>query len=135
MDFALKRTAAAAAVIATLLVFGTQAGRGQESYAPGVKTTSEAFAESLVARSMDDSDLLLTTRAMESSSTGDVTSWRNSNTGNSYSVTATRSYRAAIGPCRDFDAVGEIQGHKEVARGTACRRGDGSWNLQVKSIQ
>jgi surface antigen len=128
MNIALKRTAVAAAVIASLFVLGTQAGRAQVG-----STSPVAFAGSSIAGSMDDSDRLRTTRAMETSPTGEQTSWRNSETGNSYSVTVTRTFEVAIGFCRDFNAVGEIKGSKETARGTACRRGDGSWNLQART--
>ena len=134
MSVALKRTAASAAIIVSLFVLGTQAGLSQErSGASAGSSLPSAFAGSSIASSMDDADRLRTTRAMEISPTGEQTSWRNSDTGNSYSVKPTRSYSGDVGPCREFEAAGEIQGRKETVRGTACRRGDGQWNLQART--
>lgn len=80
-----------------------------------------------VGRSMDDTDRLKTAHTLETVRTGVNSSWRNPDTGNQYTVTPTRTYSAASGPCREYTVDGYIGGKKEKIYGTACRQADGSW--------
>ena len=133
MSAALKRTAMAAAVV-TLFMLGTQGAIAQQrSGASAGSSMPSAFAGSALASAMEDSDRLSLTRAMDTLATGDQVSWRNDQTGNSYTVKASRWFSGNSGACREFDATGEIKGNKEAAHGTACKRGDGTWNLMAKT--
>jgi len=134
MSVALKRTAAAAAVSLTLFVLGTQVGLGQQpNGASAGSSLPSAFAGSAVSGAMDDADRLSLTRAMDTLATGDQTSWRNSQSGNNYTVKASRWFSGDSGGCREFDVIGELKAGKETAHGTACKRGDGTWNLQART--
>jgi surface antigen len=85
------------------------------------------FVGSRIGRSMDREDQRKTAQALEASPDQRASSWRNPNTGQSYSVTPKRTYEGADGPCRDFETTTEIDGRKETVHGTACRQADGNW--------
>lgn len=72
-------------------------------------------------------DELKTAEALESSCDGHVTTWRNTNTGQRYSVTPTQTYRLQSGRCRDFTTATEDEGRERVIHGKACRQPDGTW--------
>lgn len=81
-----------------------------------------------VGRSMDDSDRLKTSAALESVRTGVPSRWVNPDTHNQYTVVPTRTYDAASGaPCREYTIDAVIGGRLEKLVGTACRQADGSW--------
>src|SRR5262245_13680948 len=70
-------------------------------------------------------------RAFESNRTGQAASWKNPDSGNSGSVTPTRTYQAAGGQyCREYRQDIVIEGELQEAYGTACRQSDGSWKIQ-----
>lgn len=80
-----------------------------------------------IGRNMDDTDRLKTAQALETSRTGAPVSWRNPDTGYSYTVVPTRTYEVAGGPCREYTMDTVIGGRAEKVYGTACRQPDGSW--------
>lgn len=109
-------------------VLGHQIGSGSgKTLATVGGAALGAFAGSRIGRSMDRDDQRKAAQAMETSPDRQTSSWRNPNTGQSYSVTPDRTYEGADGPCRDFETITEIDGRKEKVRGTACRQADGSW--------
>jgi surface antigen len=83
-----------------------------------------------IGRSMDDTDRLKTARTLETVRTGVPSRWRNPDTGNTYSVTPTRTYETAAGPCREYAIDAMIGGRPDKLYGTACRQPDGSWRVQ-----
>ena len=71
------------------------------------------------------------TQAFESNRTGQASSWRNPDSGNSGSVTPTHTYQAASGQyCREYRQEVIVGSEKQQAYGTACRQPDGSWKIQ-----
>jgi len=72
-------------------------------------------------------DELKTAEALESSCDGHATTWRNTDTGQRYSVTPTQTYRWQSGQCRDFTTITENQDGEHAIQGTACRQPDGTW--------
>jgi surface antigen len=109
-------------------VIGHQIGHGAGN---AIATVGGAalggYVGSRIGRNMDREDQKKAAQALESSPDQHASSWRNPNTGQSYSVTPKRTYEGADGPCRDFDTTTEIDGRKETVHGTACRQADGSW--------
>ncbi len=66
-------------------------------------------------------------QALETYRAGETSSWSNPDSGNSGSVTPTRTYQNQSGqPCREFTQTVVIGGQTEEAYGTACRQTDGS---------
>lgn len=81
-----------------------------------------------VGRSMDESDRLKTSHALENVRTGVPSRWINPDTHNQYTVVPTRTYDATSGaPCREYTVDAVIGGRLEKVIGTACRQADGSW--------
>jgi surface antigen len=80
-----------------------------------------------VGRSMDDSDRLKTAYALENVRTSVPSRWVNPDTRNQYTVTPTRTFDAAAGPCREYTVQAVVGGRPETVYGTACRQPDGSW--------
>ncbi len=67
-------------------------------------------------------------RALETAPTGTSVAWQNPDTGNSGTVTPTRTYQTANGTyCREYQQTVVIDGKPEQVKGTACRQPDGSW--------
>jgi surface antigen len=69
-----------------------------------------------------------TNRTLESAPTGQAASWRNPDSGNSGTVTPTRTYQRSGGEyCREYTQTVRVGGKTEEAYGTACRQPDGTW--------
>ena len=70
-------------------------------------------------------------RAFEQNRAGQPTAWKNPDSGNSGSVTPTRTYQLANGQyCREYNQTIMIGGQQHQAYGTACRQPDGTWQIQ-----
>ncbi len=80
-----------------------------------------------IGQDMDELDHYKTQQVLESSPTGSAVAWNNPDTNIDYSVTPTRTYENATGPCRDYTTEAVIEGRAEIVHGTACRGSDGSW--------
>jgi surface antigen len=67
---------------------------------------------------------------LETAPSGTTTSWHNPDSGNSGTVTPTRTYQNSSGQyCREFQQTITIGGQDERSFGTACRQPDGSWRI------
>ena len=80
-----------------------------------------------IGKKMDEADRLKAAQALEKAPTGQVTAWRNPDSGAQYSVTPTRTYTVKGEPCRDFTMEGMVDGKPEKLQGAACRQSDGAW--------
>ncbi|MBW2494548.1 MAG: hypothetical protein JRE43_07325 [Deltaproteobacteria bacterium] len=70
-------------------------------------------------------------RAFEYSRSGEASAWQNPDSGNSGSVTPTRTYQQPNGQyCREYEQDIVVDGKLEKTYGTACRQGDGRWQIQ-----
>ena len=88
-----------------------------------------------VGHKLDDRDKRMATeaahQAFEQNQTGQSSSWQNPESGNSGSVTPTRTYQIANGQyCREYTQDIVIGGEKNQTYGTACRQADGSWKIK-----
>jgi surface antigen len=111
-------------------VLGSEVGRGHSRTAAIILgTIAGAAVGGTVGRSMDETDRLKTSAALESVRTGVPSTWRNPDTGYQYSVTPTKTYDSAAGPCREYTVDALIGGKKETVYGSACRQADGSWKV------
>jgi len=71
-------------------------------------------------------------RAFESNRAGQASGWSNPDSGNSGSITPTRTYQIANGQyCREYRQTIIVGGEQNQAYGTACRQPDGSWQIQA----
>jgi surface antigen len=70
-------------------------------------------------------------RAFENNRAGQAAVWRNPDSGNSGSITPTRTYQIANGGyCREYQQTITVGGERHQAYGTACRQPDGTWQIQ-----
>ncbi len=95
------------------------------------------FAGSEIGRALDETDKRYAQeayeKAIETSRTGEATSWENSGSGNSGTYTPTVSYRTAQGQyCRDFMQSISAGAATQDSSGTACRNQNGIWELVSK---
>jgi surface antigen len=71
------------------------------------------------------------TQAFEQNKTGQPSVWNNPESGNSGSVTPTKTYQLANGQyCREYAQTITIGGEPQQTYGTACRQADGTWKIQ-----
>jgi len=67
----------------------------------------------------------------EGGHTGQSSTWRNPDSGNSGSITPTRTYQSGSGQyCREYQQEITVGGEPQQSFGTACRQPDGSWEIQ-----
>lgn len=90
-------------------------------------TVAGAVIGGKIGSKMDEADKLKAAQALESTPTGQRASWKNPDTGTQYTMTPTKTYEAANGPCRDFTVDATVDGKPDKVNGTACRQADGSW--------
>lgn len=89
-----------------------------------------AFLGGQIGKSMDRQDRMEMQMALETSPTGTAKRWVNPNNGNQYVVTTRRTYYTHQMPCREYVTQATIGGRTEKIYGTACRQGDGSWQIR-----
>ncbi len=108
---------------------GSQIGSGTGQLAAvAIGTLLGGYLGSSIGQSMDELDQYKTQQVLESSPTGSTVAWNNPDSDIDYSVTPTRTYENAAGPCRDYTTEAVIEGKAEIVHGTACRENDGSWH-------
>ena len=90
-------------------------------------TVAGALIGGNIGRKMDEADRMKAAQALETTPTGQHSTWRNPDNGNQYTVTPTRTYEAASGPCREYTIDASVDGKPDKVNGTACRQADGSW--------
>jgi len=93
------------------------------------------LAGGAIGKNLDDKDKAKANaaahEAFESGHTGQASVWDNPDSGNSGSVTPTRTYQLANGQyCREYTQDIVIGGEKHQTHGTACRQADGSWKIE-----
>lgn len=88
-----------------------------------------------IGNHLDQKDKELATqaanRAFEYGRSGERSTWQNPDSGNSGSITPTRTYQSAGGSyCREYQQDIIVGGEPQKSYGTACRQPDGSWKIQ-----
>lgn len=75
----------------------------------------------IILNSMSSKDKRLILETLEFSPTNGPVVWRNSNSGNGYTVTPIRTYYKSGKPCREFSVEAKIEGRIIKNNYTACR--------------
>jgi surface antigen len=122
-----QTTGAVAGAVVGGVVGSTIGGGTGRTVAIVAGTVAGALIGGKIGSKMDEADKLKAAQALESTATGQTSTWRNPDSGDQYSMTPTRTYDAAAGPCREFTVKGVVDGKAEDVKGTACRQADGSW--------
>ena len=109
-------------------VLGSQVGGGTGRTAATIAgSLLGGYLGGYLGEQMDANDRRRTSDTLEYNATDASSSWHNPDSGYDYSVTPTRTYESAQGPCRDYTTEAWIDGRRETVTGTACRDADGSW--------
>lgn len=116
------------AVIGGLAGSAIGAGTGQV-VAVGVGAVAGALVGGYVGSSMDSSDKVKASQALEHNPKQKSTHWKNKKTGAHYTMLPTSEHIAYKGnsDCRNYTTTGWIHGKKQQVDGVACRKADGSW--------
>jgi surface antigen len=116
-------------------LLGSQVGGGSGKLAAtAVGTFLGLFLGNEVGKSLDKADKAYAAQvhhtALEKQVAGTTSSWKNPDSGNSGTVTPTRTYQASSGQyCREYQQTVTVGGRTENAFGKACRQPDGSWKV------
>lgn len=113
-------------------LLGSRFGGGAGKLATtAVGTLLGAYAGRELGRRFGPADQTQASDAEERAVANNQTiTWNNPQSGNGGSIQPIRTYQDSNGQtCRDYTHTVTIDGKKEVARGTACRQGDGNWKL------
>ena len=91
-----------------------------------------AYLGGKIGASMDKVDRMEVNKALEKTPTNQAYSWHNPDTNIDYRVQPTRTYAEGKRPCRTFVTTALIDGKAEKITGKACRRTDGTWQMEDK---
>lgn len=117
-------------------VLGSNVGKGKGNVvAIAIGTLAGAFFGNEIGRSLDQADRIAMGQnaqySLEHTRSNETTSWNNPDSGNSGTITPTRTYQASAGEyCREYRQTVVIGGQEQEAYGNACRQPDGSWLIQ-----
>lgn len=113
-------------------ILGSQVGDGSgQTAAIIIGTIVGSMIGRHVGESMDDTDRMMTARALNDNRTNQSATWVNPDTGYQYTVTPTRTYEESSGPCREFRLDATVGGQTDQdVYGTACLQADGSWLIR-----
>ena len=125
-----QQTGAVSGAVIGGVVGSTIGGGTGRTVAIVAGTVAGAVIGGKIGQKMDEADKLKAAQALESTPTGQQTSWTNPDTGAKYTMTPTKTYEASAGPCRDFTVDASVDGKPEKVSGTACRQSDGSWKTK-----
>ncbi|MEE8189211.1 MAG: RT0821/Lpp0805 family surface protein [Kiloniellales bacterium] len=130
-----KQTVGALGGAAAGGLLGAQIGHGKgQLAATAAGVLIGALIGSEIGRSMDEVDRMKAEQAYSQATTapvGQTITWNNPNTGNYGTVTPTREGTRATGEyCREFQQTVVVGGQEQDAFGIACRKPDGSWEIQ-----
>ena len=116
-------------------ILGSNVGKGAGNItAIAAGTILGAYLGSEIGSSLDKADAQYANRAaqdaFENYPSGQSSSWRNPDSGNSGAVKPTTTYQASNGQyCREYEQTITVNGRSELAYGTACRQSDGTWRI------
>ncbi|MBL4665836.1 MAG: glycine zipper 2TM domain-containing protein [Sneathiella sp.] len=120
-------------IIGALLggVAGTQFGKGRgRTVAIVGGAIAGAVIGGEVGRSMRKSDQYQASQVLENVRTGQTVTWENPDTGRSFEMTPTKTYRTSSNrPCREYSTWVFVDGFEEQVTGRACRAPDGRWKM------
>ena len=117
-------------------ILGSNIGKGKGNIAAiAIGTLAGALFGQEVGRSLDRADRIAMGQnaqySLEYAPSNTTTTWNNPDSGNSGTMTPVRTYQQPAGQyCHEYRQTVIIGGREQDAYGTACRRPDGSWEIQ-----
>ena len=116
-------------------LLGSQVGGGKGKLAAvAVGALGGAYLGSEIGKTLDYVDKQKASEAeqtaLERNRAGVASTWRNPDTGNFGKVTPKPATQLASGEyCREYEHEITVDGHTEIAKGTACRQPNGNWRM------
>lgn len=115
-------------------IAGAHIGKGNGRVAAiAAGTLLGAMIGGEVGRSLDRADMAyynqVSQHSFERNKTGHTSKWVNPDSGNSGTITPTRTYQSNGQYCREYTQTITVGGKTQDGFGTACRQDDGSWKL------
>lgn len=116
-------------------ILGSNVGKGKGQIASvAIGTLLGASLGKKVGASLDRADMAYynqtSQQALEISRTGATSNWRNPDSGNSGTITPTRTFQTNAGTyCREYTQTIIVGNSPTQGHGTACRQPDGSWKI------
>jgi surface antigen len=95
-----------------------------------VGTTIGAAVGAKIGQQMDNGDRGCMGHALELAGEKKTVAWTNKNTGVTYRLTPTRTFKRDNAPCREFTAAFSSGKKQDSVQSVACRSGDGEWILK-----
>jgi surface antigen len=117
-------------------LLGAQFGSGAGKLAAtAIGALAGAWIGNEVGTSLDNADKAAMKQssqyALEATKTGHTSNWSNPDSGNSGTVTPTKTYQTVQGEyCREYQQTITVAGKTQEAYGTACRQPDGTWKVR-----
>jgi len=117
-------------------LLGSQFGGGAGKLAAtAIGALAGAYVGNQIGESLDNADKAAMQQSaqysLESTKVGAISKWSNPDSGNSGSITPTKTYKASTGEyCREYQQTVTVGGKTEEAFGTACRQPDGAWQVK-----
>ena len=116
-------------------ILGSNVGKGKGNIAAiAAGTLLGGAVGNKIGASLDRADMAYYDRtsqqALETAQTNKPVTWRNPDSGNSGTITPTRTYQSSDGTyCREYTQTIVVQGKAEKGYGKACRQPDGTWKI------
>lgn len=116
-------------------VIGHNIGKGAgQTTATIAGTLLGAAIGNSIGSSLDKADMAAyheaSQHALETAQPGQTLPWRNSQSGNSGTITPSNYYKNSSGQyCREYTQTITVGGKREEGYGSACRQPDGSWQI------
>lgn len=113
---------------------GGKGGGTGKVIAVAAGTLAGAYIGREIGRSLDRADRLAmqqrTQYSLESTKSGQTSTWHNPDSGNSGTITPQPAYTNKTDKyCREYQQTVTVGGKTETAYGTACRQPDGTWKI------
>jgi surface antigen len=106
-----------------------EAGAGQ----PPIGVMQAGLMDAEIGQVLSETDRPIAAKAefeaLEYARAGRPTKWQNPRSGNSGEITVGAAYQVNLLDCREYTHKVVIGGRPRFAKGTACRRPDGRWNI------
>ena len=111
-------------------LLGSQFGGGSgRVIATGAGVLLGAYLGGNIGRTMDKVDRMEMQRALETAPVGRAVTWRNPDSGNTYTVRPVKTYYVREQACREYTTHALIGGKSQEIHGRACRQSDGAWKV------
>jgi len=112
-------------------LIGSRFGGGSGNIlAIGAGAVAGAIIGNAIGKSMDTTDKLKMTQALETHAVGQPAYWTNTKSGTTYTVVPVKNVSYEGNPyCREYQTTAIVAGKKQQVYGTACRQPDGTWKI------